>query len=105
LADADIEVMRIEFEKRRNIAHKMINDIKGLSVLKPEGAFYLYVNTKEVENDSVKFCKELLENQGVAVVPGIGFGTEGYFRLSFATDEATIMDGINRIKTFVENYK
>lgn len=105
LADSDIEVMRIEFEKRRNIAHKMINDIKGLSVLKPEGAFYLYVNTKEVENDSVKFCKDLLENQGVAVVPGIGFGTEGYFRLSFATDEATIIDGINRIKTFVENYK
>ena len=104
LADADIEIMRSAFEKRRNMAYEMLNNIKGISVLKPDGAFYLYVNTKEIENDSVKFCKELLENQGVAVVPGIGFGTDGYFRLSFATDDATIKEGINRIKAFVESY-
>ena len=105
LADADIEIMRKAFEKRRNMAVDMINDIKGLSVLKPEGAFYLYVNTKAVENDSIEFSKRLLEEKGVAVVPGLGFGTEGYFRLSFATDETSIKDGINRIKEFVENYK
>ena len=105
LADNDIEIMRVAFEKRRNLAYDMLNNIKGISVLKPEGAFYLYINTKAVENDSVKFCKKLLEETGVAVVPGIGFGSEGYFRLSFATDDATIVDGINRIKSFVENYK
>ncbi len=105
LADADIEIMRKAFEKRRNMAVDMINDIKGLSVLKPEGAFYLYVNTKTIENDSIEFSKRLLEEKGVAVVPGLGFGTEGYFRLSFATDENSIKDGINRIKEFVENYK
>lgn len=105
LADADIEIMRKAFEKRRNMAVDMINDIRGLSVLKPEGAFYLYVNTKTIENDSIEFSKRLLEEKGVAVVPGLGFGTEGYFRLSFATDENSIKDGINRIKEFVENYK
>ena len=105
LADGDIETMRVQFEKRRNMAYEMLNNIQGLSVLKPEGAFYLYINTKAVENDSVKFCKKLLEEKGVAVVPGIGFGSEGYFRLSFATDDATIIDGINRIKSFVETYK
>lgn len=105
LADHDIETMRVQFEKRRNMAYEMLNNVKGLSVLKPEGAFYLYINIKAIENDSVKFCKKLLEEKGVAVVPGIGFGSEGYFRLSFATDDATIIDGMNRIKSFVENYK
>ena len=105
LADADIETMRAAFERRRNLAHTLLNQIEGLSVLKPEGAFYLYVNIKAVENDSMKFCSKLLEEKGVAVVPGVGFGSEGYFRLSFATDDATIKDGIERIASFVKNYK
>ena len=105
LVDDDIENMRAAFERRRNLAYDLLNDIKGLSVLKPEGAFYLYVNIKKVENDSMKFCAKLLEEKGVAVVPGLGFGCDGYFRLSFATDDATIKDGIGRIKAFVENYK
>jgi aspartate aminotransferase len=105
LANDDIEAMRVQFEKRRNLACDMFNAINGLSVVRPNGAFYLYVNIKDIELDSMKFCKELLENVGVAVVPGLGFGLDGYFRFSFATDEATIIDGINRIERFVKNYK
>lgn len=105
LVDEDIEAMRVAFERRRNMAYELINNIKGLSVMKPEGAFYLYVNIKAVEEDSMKFCSKLLEETGVAVVPGLGFGSDGYFRLSFATDDKTIKDGIERIRTFVENYK
>ena len=104
-ADADIEKMRVEFEKRRNLACDMFNAIDGLSVVKPSGAFYLYVNITGVEKDSMKFCKDLLESEGVAVVPGLGFGLDGYFRFSFATDETTIKDGINRIENFVKSYK
>jgi aspartate aminotransferase len=104
-ADADIEAMRVEFEKRRDIAMELINEIDGLSVVKPNGAFYLYVNTQAITNDSMDFCKGLLEDVGVAVVPGEGFGLGGYFRMSFATDEATIRDGIARIKKFVEDKK
>jgi aspartate aminotransferase len=104
-ADADIEMMRKEFEKRRDIASKLFNEIEGLSVVEPKGAFYLFVNFKEIQNDSVDFCKKLLEQKGVATVPGIGFGSEGYLRFSFATDEASIVEGIKRIKDFVENYK
>ena len=102
-ADKDIEMMRIEFEKRKNIAVKSFNEIKGLSTIDPDGAFYLFVNIKEVSNDSMKFCAELLEQKGVALVPGLAFGSEGYFRFSFATDLATIQEGIKRIKEFVEN--
>jgi aspartate aminotransferase len=104
-ADSDIEMMRQAFERRRDIALKMFNKIDGLSVVKPSGAFYLYVNFKKIGNDSVEFCKKLLADKGVATVPGIGFGTEGYFRFSFATDEKSIIDGIERIEDFVKNYK
>jgi len=104
-ADADIEMMRQVYEKRCEEAVKLFNAIDGLSVVKPKGAFYLFVNHKEVEQDSMKFAKAMLESVGVAVVPGAGFGSDGYFRFSFATDLDTIKKGINRIKTFVENYK
>jgi len=104
-ADADIEAMRVQFKARRDEAVKLFNEIDGLSVLSPAGAFYLFVNIKEVSNDSMQFCKELLEDQGIAVVPGVGFGSEGYFRFSFATDIDSIREGIKRIALFVASKK
>ncbi len=102
--EEDIAMMRQEFEKRRNRAVELLNSIDGISVLPPQGAFYLFVNHSAIEHDSMKFAKKLLEEQGVAVVPGIGFGSEGYFRFSFATDMASIEEGIARIERFVANY-
>jgi len=104
-ADADVEMMRKEFIKRRDEAMKLFNDIDGLSVLKPHGAFYLFVNIKEISSNSMKFVKDLLAEKGVAVVPGVAFGSDGYFRFSFATDIDTIREGISRIKDFVEEIK
>lgn len=104
-ADADIEMMRVAFKERRDEAVKLINAIDGLSVYKPDGAFYLFVNIKELSNDSMEFCKQLLEKKGVAVVPGVGFGSEGYFRFSFATDIESIRKGIKRIEEFVKELK
>jgi aspartate aminotransferase len=100
-ADKDIAIMKKEFEKRMNLAVKLFNQSSKLSVLKPDGAFYLFVNIKKVTNDSMQFCKDLLEKKGVAVVPGIGFGIDGYIRFSFATDEESIKEGIKRIIEFV----
>ncbi len=104
-ADADIEMMRKAFQKRRDEAVKLFNAVEGLSVVKPDGAFYLFVNIKEVMNDSLEFSKQLLEKTGVAVVPGIGFGSEGYFRFSFATDIESIRIGIKRIEQFIKELK
>ena len=104
-ADTDIEFMRDEFEKRRNKALEFLAQMPNLSVYKPQGAFYLFVNISKLEKDSMKFCQRLLEKQKVAVVPGIGFGMEGYFRLSYATSLDNIIKGLERIKTFVQNYK
>ena len=101
--DEDMEQMRRAFDGRCEEAVKLFNEIDGLSVLKPQGAFYLFVNIKDISNDSIEFCKELLQATGVAVVPGIGFGSEGYFRFSFATDMTTIREGIRRIEKFVKS--
>ena len=100
--DTDIETMRRAFEARAKEATELFNAIEGLSVLRPQGAFYLFVNIKEVSNDSIKFCEELLTKTGVAVVPGLGFGSEGYFRFSFATDITTIREGVRRIEKFMK---
>ena len=101
--DHDIEQMRSAFGSRCDEAVTLFNNIDGLSVLKPQGAFYLFVNIKDISNDSIEFCKELLQATGVAVVPGIGFGAEGYFRFSFATDITTIREGIRRIEKFINS--
>jgi len=103
--DEDIEMMRKAFAARAVEAAALMNEIDGLSVKKPEGAFYLFVNIKDITDDSIEFCKELLQEVGVAVVPGIGFGSEGYFRFSFATDITTIREGIRRIEKFVTQKK
>jgi len=103
--DEEIEMMRKAFEGRAEEATTLMNEIDGLSVRKPQGAFYLFVNIKDISNDSIEFCKELLQETGVAVVPGIGFGSEGYFRFSFATDMTTIREGIRRIEKFVKQKK
>ncbi len=104
-ADKDIAMMKKEFKKRRDLAVELFNQSDKLSVATPDGAFYLFVNIKKVSNDSIQFCKDLLSQKGVALVPGIGFGSEGYFRFSFATDEESIKEGIQRIKDFCETYK
>ena len=101
-ADETLKMMNTEFEKRRNVALEKFNNINGLSCYKPDGAFYLFVNIKELSNDSMDFCAKLLEKEGVAVVPGLAFGAEGYFRFSFATDLESIVEGINRIEKFVK---
>ncbi len=100
--DGEVEEMRVAFEARCNEAVELFNAVDGLSVVKPNGAFYLFVNIKEVSNDSMQFCKDLLEAEGVAVVPGVGFGSEGYFRFSYATDIDTIKEGVKRIERFVQ---
>ncbi len=101
-ADIDVENMRKEFKKRRDFVYEAFNSIKGLSAAKPHGAFYIFVNHKKISEESLSFALDLLEEKGVAVVPGVGFGSEGYFRFSFATDFETINRGIQRIEEFVK---
>lgn len=109
-----VETMRRCFSERREYIVKGINSIEGLSCRNPEGAFYIMVN---IQNYIGKYCKHkkitnsfnfseaLLEEEKVAVIPGIGFGQEGYIRLSYAASINTIQKGIERIEKFVSNLK
>ncbi|MGI0406211.1 pyridoxal phosphate-dependent aminotransferase [Helicobacter himalayensis] len=103
--DADIEEMRLAFKDRMESAFKLFNTLPGFSVLKPQGAFYLFVNISGLPRfggDSMRFCKELLENEGVALVPGCAFGKDGYVRFSFACSIDEITHGIERIAKFAK---
>ena len=100
-SNMDIENFCSTFENRRNLAYKLINEIKPLELLLPHGAFYLFINIKKANKDSMEFCKDLLEKEGVALVPGVAFGMEGYVRFSFACSEEQISEGVSRIKNYI----
>ncbi|WP_279176456.1 pyridoxal phosphate-dependent aminotransferase [Campylobacter insulaenigrae] len=104
-ANVDIESMRQAFLQRRELACKILSQCSKLKLEQiPQGAFYLFISCKEVDGDSMRFCKRLLEEEKVALVPGIGFGMEGYFRLSYATNEKDIEEGCQKIVDFVKRY-
>ena len=102
-----IDAMVAEFEKRRDIVYEGINAIDGLSCVKPQGAFYAFVNIKGTGLTSEEFAVRLLEEKHVGMVPGTGFGAsgEGFVRLSYATSTENIKEGIRRIGEFVEGLK
>ncbi|MDF2522064.1 MAG: aminotransferase class [Clostridia bacterium] len=73
-----------EYKKRVFYAYERINNIPGISVLPPQGSFYLFVNIKKTGMTSAEFCRKLLDEAHVLAVPGNGFGScgEGYIRIA-----------------------
>ena len=96
------------FKERRDFVVKSLNSIKGISCLKPNGAFYVFPNCKKLlgkKNNLKKdsdFVKKLLEKANVAVVQGSAFGLDGYFRISYATSMKNLKVALKRIKDFCE---
>jgi len=102
-----IEMMRSEFEKRRNYFYNELTSIKGVTCCKPEGAFFLFANFQEYFHKSTHVFRiehsfdlamYLLYEAKVATVPGSAFGSEGYLRLSYASSIENLKEGIVRIK-------
>ena len=97
------------FKARRNFVVNSLNNIKGISCLKPNGAFYVFPNCKKLLGNKTKlktdtdFVKKLLEKSNVAVVQGSAFGLDGYFRISYATSMQKLKIAMSRIKSFCEN--
>ena len=100
----DVKKMIDTYKKRRNILVAGLNSINGISCLLPSGAFYVFPNITKTGMDSKTFAKELLHSANVGVCPGCDFGSagEGYVRLCYATSSERIIEGVNRIKSFVE---
>jgi aspartate aminotransferase len=96
------------FRRRRDLVVGMLNEAKGITCHKPEGAFYVYPSCegaigrktpdgKVIETDT-DFAAYLLEAEGVAVVQGTAFGLAPFFRISYATSEAELVDACQRIQ-------
>lgn len=96
-----VEAMRFAFAQRRQVMLDRLNTLPGLTCPKPEGAFYLFPNIQKTGMNSLDFCNALLEEQQVAVIPGIAFGTDSHIRLSYATDLTTIEKGMDRLEKFI----
>jgi asparagine---oxo-acid transaminase len=101
-----IETMRAEFEQRLNTIFPLVNEIPGFEAIKPQGAFYLFPKVAKAIaikgfTDVTAFCDDILEETGVAVVTGAGFGADDNLRMSYATDMATLVDAVNRLKVYM----
>ncbi|PZO38326.1 MAG: aspartate aminotransferase [Pseudanabaena frigida] len=99
-----VEVMRKAFAERRDVMYDLLTSIPGFTCPKPDGAFYLLPSIKAFGITSLEFCDKLLEDQKVALIPGIAFGLDNCIRLSYATDLETIREGCDRIRKFAEKH-
>lgn len=110
-----IKVNTKNFQKKRDLVLKLVNDIKGLDCYKSEGAFYLFPKCSDLFgkktpaggtiNNGSDLATYLLEYANVAVVPGIAFGLEGYFRISYATSEEILTEACDRMNKAISQLK
>lgn len=99
-----VKLMRDEFKVRRDLMMSLIDGIPGVSYIKPEGAFYLFCDFSKY-GPCAEVAKRILNEVNVAVIPGDGFGAEGYLRLTFCTSQERIREGVRRIKEWIERSK
>ncbi len=106
-----IDDMKATYISRRDYMVERINGIDGLSCIKPQGAFYIFMDVREVLgkehygkviNTAQDLCEDMLERALVALVPSEGFGIDGYVRLSYATSMEVIKTGLDRIEKYLK---
>ncbi|ABM71956.1 Aminotransferases class-I [Prochlorococcus marinus str. MIT 9515] len=92
------------YDLRREILYEGLRNIEGLVVHQPNGAFYAFPRLPNKSISSVDFCKKILNDYGLVIVPGKPFGDNQSFRISCATSKEKIIDGLSRLKKAVHNY-
>lgn len=101
-----VRAMGVEFKKRHDYVYERLSQMNGVTVTPADGTFYIFPNVqklidaKGMSND-VEFAEGLLNDVGVALVPGSAFGSEGCIRISFATSMEILEDALNRLMKFV----
>ncbi|MGT2865758.1 pyridoxal phosphate-dependent aminotransferase [Streptococcus fryi] len=103
---SDFDEMHKAFEERLNMIYPLLCEVPGFEVLKPEGAFYLFPNVKKAMamkgyTNVTDFTNAILEEVGVALVTGEGFGAPENVRLSYASDLETLIEAVKRLKAFM----
>ncbi len=98
-----VATMVAEFRERRDLIVDGLNEIPGISCLRPKGAFYVFPNVKKLGMDCRQLADYLLETAGVATLSGTAFGKhgEGYLRLSYATSTENLRKALDRIQAAV----
>ncbi len=104
--------MREEYQSRRNLICKLLTE-NNLKFVKPQGAFYIYVNIKdyigkEIDGKEIKNSLDFanyLVDYGVAVIPGLPFEKEGYIRMSYAISTEDIINGVKLIAEYLKKIK
>ena len=96
-----VGAMAEAFAARRAFLLRALEGVPGIHPLPPDGAFYLWIDAREwcaaLGGDSEALCFDLLENEGLALVPGSAFGVEGHVRLSFAAADSVLEDAVDRL--------
>jgi aspartate/methionine/tyrosine aminotransferase len=96
--------LRAHYRQRRTQVQAALAPIPGLSLAEPDGAFYAFFRIEGLTDDSTAFTSRLVRETGVALTPGVAFGEagEGYVRLCFAAQEATVAEALARVTAFLE---
>ncbi len=99
-----IHMMTREYEERRELIINELNTMPGITCLKPEGAFYVFPNIKELGISSTDVAIHLLEKARIITVPGIAFGEhgEGYIRISYSTSKGKITEAMSRMRKILQ---
>lgn len=103
----EVNEMVKEYQRRRDYAVAAINAIDGLNCLCPKGAFYIFINCKELGRPCAELAAYLLDEAKIALVPGdvFGPGGEGHLRMSFANSYENIVEGCKRLAEAVAALK
>ena len=93
------------FRRRRDyLVDRFRREVPGVEFVEPHGAFYFFfrVDTLLEEGGSARFCEELMEHTGVALVPGLAFGDDRWVRLSYAVSQPELQTALDRLIPFIE---
>jgi aspartate/methionine/tyrosine aminotransferase len=106
-ADADIGHMRNIYNERRKFMIGRLRELGFRITVEPTGAFYIFVDARHLSADSYKLAFDILEKAHVGVTPGIDFGEngEGYLRFSYANSLENIIEGLNRLEKYIQEFK
>ena len=98
-----VREMAISYNRRRTLLTDGLQALEGITLTPPQGAFYAFPRLPNGAVDSMEFCRQALEQEGLAVVPGIAFGDDRCIRLSCAVADETINDGLLRLKRLLRS--
>ncbi len=102
--DYDITPFLNTYRSRRTYVLQRLHEM-NLAVTQPDGAFYVFPSIQEFHMTSEEFAKRMIQEEKLAVTPGIAFGLEGYIRLTYCYSDTELKEGLDRLETFIQKLR